>query len=183
MFGESRVKELPASARIAVRNAHARSRFRFYKWVTSTHARPERSAGENSLKTGACGDDPNGVICAAGCHGGMKLKIPNPGVSGDASTAPLYEFFCRSRTYIKAMRTDARTTTIARVVARAITAADMIGFVVVGFASSDAGGDKGRNRLCHQDQGVVKTGGVFVPAGSGERGKMRRRKLWRGRYN
>jgi len=92
----------------------------------------------SDLKTGACGDDPNGVICAAGCHGGMKLKIPNPGVSGVASTAPLYEFFCRNRTYIKAMRTDARTTTIARVVARAITAADMIGLVV----PSDAGGDR-----------------------------------------
>jgi hypothetical protein len=111
----------------------------------------------SGLKTGTCGDDPNGVICAAGCHGGMKLKIPNPGVSGVASTAPLYEFFCRSRTYIKAMRTDARTTTIARVVARAITVVDMIG-LVVGYVPSDAGGDKGRNGSCHQDQGVVKTG-------------------------
>jgi len=108
------------------------------------------------LKTGACGDDPNGVMCAAGCHGGMKLNIPNPGVSGVASTAPLYEFFCRSRTYIKAIRTDARTTTIARTVARAITAADMIR-LVVGCAPSDVGSDKGRNRLCHQDQSVVKT--------------------------
>ena len=54
------------------------------------------------------------------------MKIPNPGVSGDESTAPLYERFCRSRMYIKAMRTDASTTTMARVVARAITAADMM---------------------------------------------------------
>jgi len=84
------------------------------------------------------------------------LKTPSPGVSGDDSTAPLYEFLCRSRTYIKAMRTDARITTTARVVARAITAADMIR-LVVDCAPSDAGGDKGRNRLCHQDQGVVKT--------------------------
>jgi len=80
----------------------------------------------SDLKTGACGDDPNGVICAAGCHGGIKLKIPNPGVSGDASTAPSYEALCRSRTYIKAMMTDARTTTIVRAVARAMTAVDMI---------------------------------------------------------
>lgn len=58
------------------------------------------------------------------------MKIPNPGVSGDASTAPSYEGFCRSRTYIKAMRTDARTTTITRVVARATTAADIIELVV-----------------------------------------------------
>ena len=111
---------------------------------THEHPRTVRAGVHNSLKTGACGDDPNGVICAAGCHGGMKLKIPNPGVSGDASTAPLYEFFCRSRTYIKAMRTDARTTTIARAVARAITAADMIRLASRLCASSDAGGDKGR---------------------------------------
>ena len=87
--------------------------------------------GLNSLKTGACGDDPNGVICAAGCQGGMNLKIPNPGVSGDDSTAPSYACFCRSRTYIKATRTDARIITMARVVARAITAADMIGWLLV----------------------------------------------------
>jgi len=80
----------------------------------------------SNLKTGACGDDPKGVIWAAGCQGGMNLNIPNPGVSGDASTAPLYECFCRKRTYIKAMRTDARTITTARVVARAITVADII---------------------------------------------------------
>jgi len=60
----------------------------------------------------------------------MKLKIPNPGVSGVDSTAPLYEVFRRSWTYIKAMKTDARTTTMARVVARAMTAADMIKSVV-----------------------------------------------------
>jgi len=88
------------------------------------------TGGINSLKTGACGDDPKGVICAAGCQGGIKLKIPNPGVSGDESTAPLYECFCRSRMYIKAMRTEARTTTMARVVARAMTAADMVDLVV-----------------------------------------------------
>lgn len=54
------------------------------------------------------------------------MKIPNPGVEGDASTAPLYEYFCRNRTYIKAIMTDARTITIARVVARAMTAADIM---------------------------------------------------------
>lgn len=70
------------------------------------------------------------MICAAGCHGGINLKIPNPGVSGDVSTAPLYEDFCLSRTYIKAMRTDARTTTITRTVARAMTAVVMIGLFV-----------------------------------------------------
>ena len=80
----------------------------------------------NLLKTGACGDDPNGVICAAGCHGGINLKIPNPGVSGDVPTASLYECFCRSRTYIMAMRTDASITTMTRIVARAMTAEDMI---------------------------------------------------------
>lgn len=80
----------------------------------------------NSLKTGARGDDPNGVIWAAGCQGGMKLKIPNPGVSGEASTAPLYERLWRSLTYKRAMRTDARTNTTARIVARAITAGDMV---------------------------------------------------------
>jgi hypothetical protein len=84
------------------------------------------SCDGNSLKTGACGDDPNGVIWAAGCQGGMKLKIPNPGVSGEASTAPLYARFCRSRTYNKVMRTDARTNTMTRTTARAITAADMV---------------------------------------------------------
>lgn len=62
------------------------------------------------------------------------MKIPNPGVSGDVSTAPLYEDFCRSRTYIKAMRTDARTTTITRTVARAMMAAVMIGLFVGGGA-------------------------------------------------
>jgi len=96
------------------------------------------TSGLNLLKVGACGDDPNGVICAAGCQGGMKLKIPNPGVSGDASTAPLYDFFCRSRTYNKAIRTDARTNTMARVVARAMTAADMVGSIF-GCAFSNAG--------------------------------------------
>ena len=95
------------------------------------------TVGFNSLKTGACGDDPNGVICAAGCQGGIKLKIPNPGVSGDESTAPLYECFRRSRTYIKAMRTDAKTTTMARVIARAMTAVDMIGLIVVRSVGSD----------------------------------------------
>jgi cytochrome c oxidase assembly protein Cox11 len=53
------------------------------------------------------------------------LKIPNAGVSGVASTAPLYECFCRSLTYNRATRTDARTNTTTRVVARAITAGDM----------------------------------------------------------
>lgn len=132
MLRESRVEELPDPVRVAVRDAHVRPRLGFYKWVMSTreHLVPWRSVGSNSLKTGACGDDPNGVICAAGCHGGINLKIPNPGVSGDASTAPSYEDLCRSRTYIKAMRTDARTTTIVRVVARAMTAADMIESVV-----------------------------------------------------
>jgi len=96
----------------------------------------------NSLKTGACGDDPKGVICAAGCQGGMKLKIPNPGVSGDESTAPLYACFRRSRTYIKAMRTDARTTTMARVVARATTAVDIVG-LIVGRAFSGADSERG----------------------------------------
>jgi len=69
------------------------------------------------------------------------LKIPNPGVSGDESTAPLYDCFRRSWTYIKAMRTAARTTTMARVVARAITAADMINSVV-GRAFNDADSDE-----------------------------------------
>jgi hypothetical protein len=88
------------------------------------------AGGLNSLKTGACGDDPNGVICAAGCQGGINLNIPQSGVRGDDSTAPLYTCFCRSRTYIKAMRTDERTITMARIVARAMTAADMVGLVV-----------------------------------------------------
>jgi len=111
------------------------------------------TGGLNSLKAGACGDDPNGVICAAGCQGGIKLKIPNPGVSGDVSTAPLYDCFCRSRTYNKAMRTDARTSTMARVVARATTAADMVG-LNFGCAFSNAGSGKGeidcatKTRVC-----------------------------------
>ena len=86
-----------------------------------------RTWNDNALKTGACGEDPKGVICAAGCHGGMKLNIPNPGVSGVASTwAPLYARLCRSWVYKRAMRTDAMTSTITRVVARAITVADMV---------------------------------------------------------
>jgi len=111
-----------------VRDAHVRPRLESYKWVMSAREYPVLLiiGGRNSLKTGACGDDPNGVIWAAGCQGGMKLKIPNPGVSGDASTAPLYECLCRSRTYIRAMRTNATTTTMARVVARAITTVDIM---------------------------------------------------------
>ena len=91
----------------------------------------QMTGGFGSLKTGACGDDPNGVICAAGCQGGINLKIPNPGVRGEDSTAPSYECFCRNRTYIKLMRTDARMTTMARAVARAMTAADMVGLLPV----------------------------------------------------
>lgn len=84
--------------------------------------------GFNSLKIGVCGDDPNGVICAAGCQGGINLNIPNPGVRGEESTAPSYVCLRCIRIYIKAMRTEARMTTMARVVARAMTAADMIGW-------------------------------------------------------
>lgn len=61
------------------------------------------------------------------------------------------------------MRTDARTNTTTRVIARAITAADMI--VVQFYASSDEDSDGGS--VCHQNQGVVETS-VFVSADGDE---------------
>ena len=90
MLGKSRVEELPPSVRVPVCDAHTCSRLESYKGMFRHVSTPHPDDGRlDSLKTGACGDDPKGVICAAGCQGGMKLKIPNPGVSGDESTAPL----------------------------------------------------------------------------------------------
>jgi len=48
---------------------------------------------------------------------------------------------------------------MARVVARAMTAADMMD-LIVGRVFSGADGGKGEDRLWHQNQGVVKTAGV-----------------------
>ena len=47
---------------------------------------------------------------------------------------------------------------MARVVARAMTAADMV--ILSSVVFRNAGGGKGEDRLCHRNQGVVKTAGV-----------------------
>ena len=69
----------------------------FYERVMRVlgHTTPPMTGGLNSPKSGTRGDGPNIVVCVTRCYGGMKLRIPNPGVSGnDESAAPLYECFC-----------------------------------------------------------------------------------------